>query len=166
MIQNLIFGILLLKMLFPANNFFIFNHVPVDIIRGFFSISDFLAESLKANKNYPQRSLILQYGFAQKTSLISCTSTHLKLKILCSRNTAKILSDFATDFSANMFLFGVRKKHLHCAISWHPKTAFLKHFESKCLYISVYSCISNYQNFCSKDIVRFYLVAWGWWEAE
>ena len=104
--------------------------------------------------------------FRSKNLTHLCTSTHVKLKIICSRNAAKILSHFTTDFSANMFLFGVRKKHLHCAISSHPKTAFLKHFESKCLYISVYSCISNYQNFCSKDVVRFYLVVWGWWEAE
>ena len=31
-----------------------------------------------------------------------------------------------------------QKKHLHYTISWHPRTVFLKHFESKCLYISVY----------------------------
>ena len=48
-------------------------------------------------------------------------------------NTAKKLSQF-TNFPANMFLFGVRKK----SISWLPGTTFLKHFESKCLYISVY----------------------------
>ena len=29
-----------------------------------------------------------------------------------------------------------QKYHLHCTISWRPRTAFLKHFESKCLYIS------------------------------
>ena len=144
MIQNLIFGILLLKMLFPANNFFIFNHVPVDIIRGFFSISDFLAESLKANKNYRQRSLILQYSFAQKTSLILWTSTHLKLKIIFSRNTTKNLSDFTTNLSANMLLFGDRKKHLHCAIfdtqklhSWSTLKANFCIF----LYIFVYLII-------------------------
>ena len=31
-----------------------------------------------------------------------------------------------------------QKKHLHCAISWRPRTAFLKHYESKCLCISAY----------------------------
>ena len=31
-----------------------------------------------------------------------------------------------------------QKKHLACNISWRPRTAFLKNFESKCLYISVY----------------------------
>ena len=50
-----------------------------------------------------------------------------------------------------------QKKHLHCTISWHPRTAFLKHFESKCLYISVY-LIKEY--FCPKDVVIFYLVGW------
>ena len=63
---------------------------------------------LKANKNQQKRSLISQYSFAQKTSLILRTSTHLTLKIICSRNTVKNLSDF-TNFPANMFLFGVRK---------------------------------------------------------
>ena len=31
-----------------------------------------------------------------------------------------------------------KKNHLHCTISWRPRTTFLMHFESKCLYISVY----------------------------
>ena len=57
MIQNLIFVILFLKILFP--------HVPVDIIS--FFIPEFAAENLKPNKNQPKRSLILQYSFAQKT---------------------------------------------------------------------------------------------------
>ena len=36
----------------------------------FFLISDFLSESLKANKNYLKRWLIAQYSFAQKISPI------------------------------------------------------------------------------------------------
>ena len=39
-----------------------------------------------------------------------------------------------------MFLFGVGKKHFHFTISWLPRTAFSKYFESKYLYISVYVC--------------------------
>ena len=31
-----------------------------------------------------------------------------------------------------------KKKHLQYIISWRPRTAFLKPFESKCLYVSVY----------------------------
>ena len=48
MIQNLMFAILFLKILFPAYNFS--PHVPMDIIRVFY-IPDFVAENLKANKN-------------------------------------------------------------------------------------------------------------------
>ena len=114
--------------------FYIHRHVPVHIMRVSFLISNFLVESVKANKT-SEKSLILQYSFAQKTSLILRTSTHLTLKIICSRNTAKSHSDF-TNFSANMFLFDGRKKHLHCTISLRPRTASLKYFERKCLYIS------------------------------
>ena len=63
---------------------------------------------VKANKNYQKASHILQYNFAQKTSLILQTSAHLSLKIICSRNTARSISGF-TNFPVNMFLFGVRK---------------------------------------------------------
>ena len=63
---------------------------------------------VKANKNYQKTSHILQYNFAQKTSLILQTSAHLSLKIICSRNTARSISGF-TNFSVNIFLFGVRK---------------------------------------------------------
>ena len=98
MIQNLIFVILFLKILFP--------HVPVDIIS--FCIPEFVAENLKANKNQRKRSRILQCSFAQKTTLILRISTLLKLKITFSQNTAKRLSQF-TNFPTNMFLFGARK---------------------------------------------------------
>ena len=107
MIQNLIFGILFLKILFWAYNFFIFVRTFQWTLSEFFLISGFLAESLKANKNQQKRSLILQYRFAQKTSLILPTSTQLTLKIICSRNAAKNLSDF-TNFLANMFLYSFR----------------------------------------------------------
>ena len=128
MIQNLIFVIHFLKIFFRAYNFI--THVPVDIIRVFF-IPEFIAENLKANKNQPKRSLILQYSFAQKTSLILRISTPLKLKIICSQNTAKKFSQF-TNFPAKIFLFGVRK---NICTAQFPDTTFMKHFESKCLYI-------------------------------
>ena len=119
----------------------------------FLFIPEFIAENLKPNKNQRKRSPILQYIFAQKTSLILRISTLLKLKIICSQNTAKKLSQ-STNFPADMFLFGVRKKHLHCINSWRQRTTFLKHCEIKCLYISVYL-------FCFKDLARFYPVVWG-----
>ena len=91
------------RILFRAYNFI--RPVPVDIIR---FIPEFIAENLKPNKNQRKRSPMLQCVFAQKTSLILRISTLLKLKIICSQNTAKKPSHF-TNFPADMFLFGVRK---------------------------------------------------------
>ena len=89
-----------LKILHRAYNFI--PHVPVDIIR-FCFIPEFIAENLKPNKNQRKRSPILQYIFAQKTSLILRISALLKLKIICSQNTAKKLSQF-TNFPARFYL--------------------------------------------------------------
>ena len=124
--------------------------ISVDII------SDFLAESLKANKNQQKKLLILRCTFAQKTSLRLWISTHLTLGIICSRSTAKSLSYF-TNFPANMFLCGVRKsiwpatfldvQELH---SWKTLKANVCTF----LYIS-------FKKFCSKDVLRFYLMQGG-----
>ena len=114
MMQDLIFRILFLKILFRAHKVFIcvhtFQWTPSEFFFVFFfQFSDFQAESLKANKNQRKISLILQCSFAQKTSLILGISTHLTLKTICSRNTVKNLSE-VTNFPANMFLFGVKKK--------------------------------------------------------
>ena len=151
MIQNLIFVILFLKIIFPQ--------VPVDIIS--FVIPEFVAENLKANKNQRKRSLILQYSFAQKTSLILRISTLLKLKITCSQNTAKKLSQF-TNFPANMFLFGVSKN-----IRTTPFPDVQELLSRRTLKANV--CIFLYislRNFFFKDVVRLYLVVWGVGEAE
>ena len=67
-----------------------------------FFIPEFVAENLKAYKNQRKISLILQYSFAQKTTLILRISTLLKLKIKCSQNTAIKLSQF-TNFQQTCF---------------------------------------------------------------
>ena len=76
--------------------------------QSFFLISDVLSQNQQKQKLAKQVTIFLQYSFAQKTSLILRTSTHLTLKIICSCNTAKNLSDF-TNFPADMFLCSVRK---------------------------------------------------------
>ena len=50
------------------------------------------------------------------------------------------------NFPANIISVWCQEKHLHCTISRCPRTAFLKHFESKCLYISVYHYIMALYN--------------------
>ena len=69
--ENIISGI---------QRFYICPNVQVDFIT---------AESLKTNKSQQKRSHFLQYSSAQKGPLILQISTHLTLKIICSRNTAK-----------------------------------------------------------------------------
>ena len=114
-----------------------------------FLILEFVAENLKASKNQRKRSLILQYSFAQKTSLILRISTPLKLKIICSQKPFSVYK-----FSSKHVSVWCQKKHLHCTISWSPRTTFLKYFESKCLYISVYL----FKKFVSKTYQDFI-----WW---
>ena len=106
MIQNLILGILFFENITSGIQcFYICPDVPVDITSVIFLISDFLSEVSTPTKTSKKDHT--KYSFAQKTSLILRTSTHLTLAIICCRNTAKNLSDF-TYFPADMFLFGVR----------------------------------------------------------
>ena len=51
MIQNLIFVIFFENIILEMQLIYIRSHVPVDIIKVFLKISDFLARSLKVNKN-------------------------------------------------------------------------------------------------------------------
>ena len=62
-------------------------------------------------------------------------------------STAKNLSDF-TSFLANIIL-RCQKEYLHCIISRHLRAAFLKHFESKYLYIAIYLLKKNLFPRCS-----------------
>ena len=99
MIQKSHFGILFLKIIFRAYKFFIFVQTFHWTSSHFIFNFRFSSRKSQSQQN---RSLILQYSFAQKTSLILRTSTHFTLKIICSRKNAKNLSHF-TNFQANMF---------------------------------------------------------------
>ena len=136
-IQHLIFVILFLKILFRAYNFFIFVHTLQWLLSECLFYSKFSSKESRSQERLAKKITHFTIQFRSKTSLLLRASTHFTLNIKCSRNTAKNLSHF-TNFPANMFLFDARC-HLHCTISWRPSTtAFLMHFESKCLYISVY----------------------------
>ena len=108
MIQNVIFGILFLKILFWAYNFFIFVEKFPRTSSEFLFNFRFSSRKSQSQQKLAKRPLILQYSFAQKTLLILRTSTHLTLQIICSRNTAKNFSNFK-DCLADMFLLGVRE---------------------------------------------------------
>ena len=59
MIQNLIFGILFLKISFRTYNFFIFVQISQWISSEFFLISDLPAESLKAKNDHSFYNTVL-----------------------------------------------------------------------------------------------------------
>ena len=128
MIQNLIFVILFLKILFPVYNFT--PRIPLDIIRGFF-IPNSVAESLKAYKNWCKRSLILQYIFAQKklTHFPNFSSLEIENNML-PKHSQKFFSVY--NFSSkNVSVWG--QKNIYTApfpdaqelLSWSPLKADL-----------------------------------------
>ena len=92
-------------------------------------------ESVEASKNYRKRSLILQYSFAKKTSLNLRISTHIENNMALQHS--QNLFEFTKIFQQTCFcLLSEKTFALHHFLT--PKTAFLKHFESKCPFISVY----------------------------
>ena len=56
------------------------------------------------------------------------------LKMMCSQNKAFPLYKFCSKRNAAW----CQKKHLNCSTLWCERTAYWKHFESKCVCISVY----------------------------
>ena len=137
MLQNHIFQIIFLKIFFRAYNFFIFVHTFQRTSSEFFfnfRLSSRKSQNQKLPKNITH--FIIQFLSKKLTHFMNLDS----LKITCSRNTAKNLSDFTANFLANTFLFGVRNKHLHATISWRPKLhswSTLKANALIFLYISV-----------------------------
>ena len=110
MTQNLIFKTIFLKYFFGHTAFLYSSTRSTGHHQSFFLIWDCLIESL-----------ILQYSFAQKASLILWISTYLTLKTICSCNTAKKLSEFSKKFSSKYVSVWCQKKHLHFTVSWRSK---------------------------------------------
>ena len=93
-------------------HFYISPDVPIDTTRrsNWHHQIFFLDFRFSSRKSQSQQKLVkkITHFTIQFRSTILRTATHLTLKIVSSRNTAKSLSDFA-NFPADMFLFGVRK---------------------------------------------------------
>ena len=136
MIQNLIFGILFLKILFWAYNLFIFVRTFQWTSSEFFLNFIFSTRKSQNRQKLAKRITHFTIQICSKNLTHLRTSTHLTLKIMCSRNTTNNLSDF-TNFPAKMFLYGVRFA-LHHFLTPKNCILFLKDFESKCLCISLY----------------------------
>ena len=108
----------------------------MDVIRAFF-IPDFkVSKPIKTSeKDHSFLNIVL---FKNLTHFTNLNSLFIEDNILTKQGQ----NPFPLyKFSSKLVSAWCQKKNLHCTISWHPTTAFLKHFESKCilaLYISVY----------------------------
>ena len=136
MIQSLIFGIIFLKILLRAHDFFIFVHAFQWTSSEFFFF-DFRFFSRKSQSQQKLAKKIthftIQFCLKKLTHFINLNSLDIENNMLPQHIQKPFQQIFQQTYSAWR-----QKKHLHCTISWRPRTAFYKHFESKC------SCISKY----------------------
>ena len=112
----------------------------------FFLNCTFSRASVKADKNQRERSLILQYSFAQKTRLILQTSTYSTLKISSFRNTTKNLSHFKNVLE-DTFLVAVRKNI--CTARFLDA----QELHSRSI-LKANGCLPPSETYCSRDVVR------------
>ena len=141
MIQNLIFGILFLKILFRlrAYNFFIFVYTFQWTLSEFFLFFWFSSRKPQSQQKLTKKITHFTILFRSKnlTHFKNLNSLDIENNILSQRSQKPFSLD---KFSSQQFSVWFQKKYLHCIISWRPKTAFLKYLQSKCLYNSVHPC--------------------------
>ena len=147
-----------MKILFRACNFI--PHVPVGIIRVFI-IPEFVAENLKANKHQRKKitHFIIQFCSRNLTHFTNLNSFETE-NHMPPKHSQKASSVYK--LSSKHVSVWCQKKHLRCTISWRRRTTFLKHFESKYLYISVYL----YKKFLFQRRIKILsggMGGWGGW---
>ena len=133
--------------------FFVFIHAFQWTLSEFFYNFRFSSRESQSQKKTTEKD----HSFCKAVSLkklILWTSTHLTLNTICFRNATKTLSDFTANFSANMFLFDVRK-NICTPPFFDAQNCIL---EALWKQMSPYFCINQWEKFCSKDIVKFYLI--------
>ena len=137
MIQNVIFRILLLEILFRAYHFFIFAQMQQRTSSEFFLNFRFSSTKSQSQGNLGKKIAHFTIQFRQRNITHFTNRDSLDTEKICCRSTAKHLFDFK-DFPAGMFLLSVRENICTAPFLDTQELQFLKHFESKCLYISVY----------------------------
>ena len=144
MTQNRIFVIPFLKILFRAINFFMFVHTTQ------WTSSEFFLSRFSSIKPLAKKITHFTVQFCSKNL------THITNLNSLQQNTAK------TFFTLQIF-----QQTCFCLVS--EKTFTPHHFltPQNCILeafwkqMSVYFCVSPWEKFCFKDVVRFYLVGWG-----
>ena len=143
MIKNLTFGVVYLLI----SNFLVGSQIPKKLATKIFHIAIVsvglvgqVTTSYARDSQFIQTLLwslefVIQLNLKHDTSTIQFLSkkfilqgsSHSILQKIYPSNKAKSLTHFTN---------WCQIKHLHCTISMHPKAAFSKHLEIKCLYIS------------------------------
>ena len=139
MIQNLIFGILLLKMLFPAYNFFIFIH------SGHYQ-SFFFDFRFSGRKSQSQQKLSV------KITYFAIQFRSKNLTHFMNLNSLEIENNMLPQHSQNPFWLYYKFFSKHISVWCQKKTFALHHFvtpkncilEALWKQISVYFCIFLY----------------------
>ena len=137
MIQNLIIRILFLKILLPACNAFIFVHTFHWTSSEFFLMFRFFSRKSQGQQKLAKKITYFTIHFRSKnlTHFTNLKSPDIENNMLPQHSHK---SFWLYKFSSKHVPVWCQKNHLGCTISLRQRTAFLTHFESKCLYISVY----------------------------
>ena len=137
MIQNLIFRILFFKILLRVCNAFIFVHIFQWASSEFFFIFRFSSRKSQSQQKLAKKITHFTIQFRSKNLIHFTNLNSLDIENnMLPQHSQKCF--WLYKFSSKHVPVWYQKKHLGCTISWRQRTAFLKHFESKCLYISVY----------------------------
>ena len=134
MIQNLIFRILFLKILIRAYNVFIFLQTFQWTLWEFFFNFRFSSTKSQSQQKLAKTvpHFIMQFRSRNLTHFTNLNSLDIKNDMLLQH------SQKPKNLSSDHVFVWCQKKYFHCTISWLPRTALLKPFESKWLYISKY----------------------------
>ena len=123
----------------PKNKWLKISYLEFFFWKYYFRHTAFLYSSTcsSGHQKLAKKTPILQYSFARITLFYEPRLFGIKNNILPQRSQKPFL---LYKFSSKHVPNWCQKKHLHCIISWCSRSAFLKHFQRKCLYISVYRC--------------------------
>ena len=126
MIQNLIFRILFLKMLFRAYNFFIFFVQTFQwTLSEFFFNFKFSSRKTQSQQKLAIVHFTIQFRSKNLTHFTNPNSLDIENNKLPQHNQKALQIFQQTCFCL------MSEKHLHCTISGRARTAFLNYFESQ-----------------------------------
>ena len=127
------------RTLFRACNFFMFVHKFQWASSEFFSNFRFYTRKSESERKLAKKitHFIIQFCSKNLIHFTNLNSLDIKNNMLPQYSQKRF---WLYIFSSKPVSVWYQKKNLQWVISWRPRTAFLKHFESKCLYISVYLC--------------------------